>query len=146
MCLHIDVRYHPNYGKKGQAFVAQQPILVYKRLNNPTGLGGTSPYYGTLWEFGVEQRVSNFTYGWSSRQQRVEAGLHAFFTKNADRCYGDVFPAVIPVGARFFIGKDGEIVSTALTVYRTEKDMLAAFGVTKVGPAISRHTLTKRAR
>lgn len=146
MCLDIDVRYHPNYGKKGQAFVAQQPILVYKRLNNPTKTGGKAPYQGTPWEFGVEKRVRNFTYGWSSRRTSVEAGLHAFFNKDANRCYGDVFPAVIPVGARFFIGTDGEIVSTALTVYRTQKDMLAAFGADKIGPAIRRHTLTKRAR
>jgi hypothetical protein len=146
MCLDIDVRYHPKYGKKGQAFIAQRPILVYKRLTSLTNTGGTAPYQGTPWEFGVEKRVRNFTYGWSSRRTSVEAGLHAFFTKEATRCYGNVFPAVIPVGARFFIGKDGEIVSTALTVYRTEQEILTAFGVDKLGPAIRRHTLTKRAR
>lgn len=148
MCLEIDSRYHPNYGKRGQAFIAEQPILVYKRLINPTQTGGTSPYRKTPWKFGVEKRVRNFTYPWYSHRKLVEAGLHAFFTKDASRCYDhdDVFPAVIPVGARFFIGTDGEIVSTALTVYRTEKEMLAAFGVDKLGPAIFRHTLTKRER
>jgi hypothetical protein len=146
MCLHIDVRYHPKYGKKGQAFVAKQPILVYKRLNYADNTGGNAPYQGTRWDFGVKKRISNFTYGWSSRRRTVYAGLHAFFTKDANRCYGEVFPAVIPVGARFFIGTDGEIVSTALTVYRTEKEMLKAFGVDKLGPVIRRHTLTKRAR
>ena len=145
MCLDINVSYHPNYGKKCQAFVAQQPILVYKRLNNPTKTGGMAPYQGTRWDFGVEKRVRNFTY-WGSQRQSVKEGLHSFFTKNAGRCYGDVFPAVIPVGARFFIGTNGEIVSTALTVYRTEKEMLAAYGADKLGPAIKRHTLTKRAR
>lgn len=146
MCLHIDVRYHPNYGKKGQAFVAQKPILVYKWLRYADKTGGIAPYQGTRWYFGVEKRISNFTYGWSSRRTVVNAGLHAFFTKDAIRCYGKVFPAVIPVGAHFFIGKDGEIVSNALTVYRTEKKMLDAFGVDKLGPTIHRHKLTKRAR
>lgn len=145
MCLDIDVRYHPNYGKKGSAFIAQQPILVYKRLNNPTKTGGVAPYKGTRWDFGVEQRVPRFGY-WTAQRRTIDVGLHAFFTKDASRCYGDVFPAVIPVGAHFFLGTDGEVVSTALTVYRTEKDMLAAFGAKAVGPAIRRHTLTKRAR
>lgn len=145
MCLDIDVRYHPNYGKKGSAFIAQQPILVYKRLNNPTKTGGVAPYKGTRWDFGVEQRVPRFGY-WTAQRRTIDVGLHAFFTKDAIRCYGDVFPAVIPVGAHFFLGTDGEVVSTALTVYRTEKDMLAAFGAKAVGPAIRRHTLTKRAR
>lgn len=148
MCLNIDRSYHPKYGKKGQAFVAQQPILVYKCLTEVDVYitGGLSPYQGTLWEFRVEKRVRNFTYGWGART-RVFAGLHAFFTKDAERCRDAVvFPAVIPVGARFFIGERGEIVSTAMTVYRTEQDMLAAFGVDKIGPAIHRNTLTKRAR
>ena len=145
MCLDIDVRYHPNYGKKGSAFIAQQPILVYKRLNNPTKTGGVAPYKGTRWDFGVEQRVPRFGY-WTAQRRTIDVGLHAFFTKDASLCYGDVFPAVIPVGASFFLGTDGEVVTTALTVYRTEKDMLAAFGAKAVGPAIRRHTLTKRAR
>lgn len=150
MCLDIDVRYHPKYGAKGQAFIAQQPILVFKRLKHATDTGGMSPYQGTDWEFGVEKRVRNFSYGKSSYGKSltssVYAGLHAFFTMDAYRCMGNVFPAVIPVGARFFIGKHGEIVSTAMTVYRTEQDMLAAFGVDKLAPAIHRHKLTKRAR
>ncbi len=145
MCLDIDVRYHPNYGKKGQAFVAQQPILVYKRLDNPDKTGGFAPYQRTRWNFGVTMRVKAFSY-WGSQRNSIEAGLHSFHTKNANRCYGSVFPAVIPVGARFFLGTNGEVVSTALTVYRTQKEMLAAFGADKIGPAIRRHTLTKRAR
>lgn len=145
MCLDIDVSYHPNAGKKGSAFIAQQPIFVHKRLMFADMTSGFAPYQGTRWDFGVEKRVRNFTYRGSERQC-VEEGLHSFFTKTADRCYGDVFPAVIPVGARFFIGTNGEIVSTALTVYRTKKEMLAAYGADKLGPAIKRHTLTKRAR
>ncbi|BBA65221.1 predicted ORF [Xanthomonas phage XacN1] len=145
MCLDIDVRYHPNYGKKGSAFIAQQPILVYKRLNCADKTGGKAPYQGTRWDFGVEQRVPRFGY-WGQNRREIDVGLHAFFTKDANRCYGDVFPAVIPAGARFFLGTNGEVVSTALTVYRTQKEMLAAFGAKAVGPAIKRHTLTKRAR
>ncbi len=145
MCLDIDVRYHPKYGKKGQAFVAQQPILVYKRLEKCDKDGGRAPYRGTRWNFGVPMTVPHFTYS-GGMLHRVEAGLHSFFTKEARRCYGGrVFPAVIPVGARFFIGNEGEVVSTSLTVYRNQTEMLAAFGAKKIGPAIRRHTLTKRA-
>lgn len=149
MCLNIDVCYHPNYGKKGQAFIAKQPILVYKRLSSSDNKGGRAPYMGTKWVFGVEKRVPYFTYDvWGGIRLGVEAGLHAFWRKDAERLRShksDAFPAVIPVGAKFFIGERGEIVSTALTVYRTEEDMLRAFNAKKVGTPIPRSTLTRDA-
>jgi hypothetical protein len=150
MCLNIDVNHHPKYGSRGQAFVAKQPILVYKRLSSADDKGGHAPYMGTRWLFGVEKRVPYFTYdGFTSSPRRyVEAGLHAFWHKDARRLRNfrnQAFPAVIPVGAKFFIGEGNEIVSTALTVYRTEEDMLRAFNAKKVGTPIPRDTLTRDA-
>ena len=75
MCLDIDVRYHPNAGKKGSAFIAQQPIFVHKRLIFADMTSGFAPYQGTRWDFGVEKRVRNFTY-WGSQRQSVKEGLH----------------------------------------------------------------------
>ena len=34
MCLYVNLKYHPNGTSKGQAFIATQPILVYKRLTS----------------------------------------------------------------------------------------------------------------
>jgi hypothetical protein len=144
MCLDIDPSYHPNYGKNKSAFIAEQPILVYKRLINCDNTHGYSPYQQVRWDFGVEMRVPRFTYVDDSCME-VAQGLHAFFTKNAERSrYHTLYPAVIPVGARFYIGTNGEIVATAMTVYKTTEDMLKAFGANKIGAPIPRHTLKKR--
>jgi hypothetical protein len=142
MCLDIDKRYHPKYGK-GKSFVADRPLLVYKRLlSNGQGVGGLSPYMKTQWYFGVTKTVPRFGFDGDTQKTAIEAGLHAFFTKNASRAghtyNGTLFPAVIPVGARFFIGTDGEIAATAMTVYRNEAELLKAHGVTKMGDPVPR--------
>ncbi|QDJ96251.1 hypothetical protein Xoosp13_64 [Xanthomonas phage Xoo-sp13] len=71
----------------------------------------------------------------------VEAGLHAFFSKNPKRITGhgvSLYPAVIPVGAQYWIGENGEIVSSKLTVYRNDEECLAAFNAKKYGKPIRR--------
>jgi hypothetical protein len=134
MCLSIDVKYH----SKKKPHVAKQPILVWKWLKVLNNNYGRSPYMYTLWRFGTEY-TAKFSY---DNYDNVEAGLHAFFTKDAHRIrwndYAILYPAVIPVGAKYWIGTDGEIVSTALTVYRTEQDCLKAFNATEFAKPIPR--------
>lgn len=147
MCLNVDSNYHPNGTVRGQAFIATQPILVYKRLTSPNHTSARAPYRGTRWVFGVTQKVRNFTYC-PVDQYCVNAGLHAFFHQTAKRISygGGVFPAVIPAGARFFIGLNGEIVSTELTVYRNQTHLFKSLGIKEFGAPIHRNTLTKRSR
>lgn len=146
MCLNIDPDFHPSYSK-GKAAVADRPILVYKHLISRDGHSGVSPYQYARWVFGEEKTVRKFEYSDSnsyyrnSTKTRVGCGLHAFFTKDANRAPLDranLYPAVIPVGARFWIGRYGEIVATAMTVYKDEKSLLAAYGATAVGEGIPR--------
>lgn len=137
MCLSIDFKYH----SKGKPHVATQPILVWKWLNGFSKFNARSPYMSYLWFFNHRYNAT-FRY---DECDRVEDGLHAFFTKKANRAKGihntlhaKLYPAVIPVGANYWIGTDGEIVSTALTVYRTEQDCLKAFNATEFAKPIPR--------
>lgn len=149
MCLIMDADYHPNF-HKGKALVADRPIVVYKRLDCVTANGGVSPYQAHKWMFGVMQRVNNFTYRNPihryaiDNKNAVSKGLHAFFDKKGLRAKGhSLYPAVIPVGARFWLGWDGEIVSNAMTVYKNMPALLAAHGATKLGAPVSRSKYKK---
>ncbi len=145
MCLVIDSKYHPRGGHT-PAFVADRPIVVYKRLINVDSNSGVSPYQHVRWHFGKVMTVPNFSYDcWSDRWD-VEQGLHAFFKKDAPRARNPqytLYPAVIPVGARFYLGQDGEIVSTALTVYLNEAELLAAHGAAAMGEPVPRSSLKR---
>ena len=135
MCLHIDSEYHPKYGF-GHPFVADRPLVVWKRLMDVTSTDGYSPYQGTRWVFGKE-RSARFTF--ADRRRLVEAGLHAFFSENAPRVFNNkLYPCVIPIGAQFFIGEGGEVVANRMIVYFTEAKMLSAFRVKKMGNPVKR--------
>ena len=71
------------------------------------------------------------------RETSVEAGFHAYheYEHAAYECrfvVERIYPAIIPKGARFFVGLHGDIVSNRMTVYLTEK---AALQGRKLGPA-----------
>lgn len=137
MCLTIDTNYHVR-GRKSGALVAKGPILVYKRLSHSDSTGGNAPYMGTRWTFGTK-KTARFSY--EGANYSVEAGLHAFYRKDSGRArysQNELFPAVIPEGAKFYLAADGEIVSTELTVYRNDAECLAAFGVEAFGAPVSR--------
>lgn len=149
MCLYVDYTFHSNLSS-GIPLVAKQPILVWKRLNPCNRNHGYSPYMGTRWDYGKEKTVHRFTYGGGARRRDyrvVEGGLHAFTSRNAKRAsYGGddiIYPAVIPVGARFWLGYHDEIVSDKMTVYRTEKDLFTALGITGYANPIRKADLSK---
>lgn len=48
---------------------------------------------------------------------------------------------MIPAGTKFVIGREGDIVAEALTVYRTEADMFAALGIKKLAKGIKHETI-----
>lgn len=129
MCLHIDEQFHPNR----KAFIADRPLLVYKVLHKTMN---TSPCRYKRYEFGVSNKVPHFSYDYDGD---VEQGLHAYTSLHAAQCsywktYSNrtiVRPAIIPAGARVWLGYSDEICATELIVYRNGKELRDAYGVSK---------------
>lgn len=151
MCLDINKHFHPTR----EAKVAKQPIIVWKSLEDANTKCGLSPYRGAYWWFGKENTAQLDV---NSRATQVERGLHAHILNRTNRwndelkkkytvngclwpIYGDLYPAVIPTGAEFFIGQRGDIVATEMTVYHNMHDLLQAFNATEVGEGITSETV-----
>lgn len=72
--------------------------------------------------------TANFTKRFSAlhRGYIVEQGIHAFRCKETAEkelihCpYPKILEAIIPTGTRYYIGKDGDIVSEKLIIFRNE--------------------------
>ena len=133
MCLYIDTTYHPTLNPKTAKF----PILVYKSLEySDNHMGYISPYMRLEYEFGV--KYSSYLIV-DDENDSVEDGLHACTTRESaeNHCYrsnyGDIFPAIIPVGAMFFIGEKNEIVSTELIVYKNLRALTRVHGKIRKG-------------
>ena len=133
MCLYVDERYHTTLEPKTAMF----PILVYKALEySDYYMGYISPYMEIEYEFG-ELNTSHLIF--DDENDSVEDGLHACTTKESaeNHCYrfsyGDIFPAIIPVGAMFFIGENNEIVSTELIVYKNLRALTRVHGKIRKG-------------
>lgn len=136
MCLSVNMDVHPAFEdyRRTMAFgrVASCDILVWKVLRSKSFFSWKwfSPFRDDhRWRFGVEERaelkdelrlINNY---WPS----IEEGLHAFFQEEGalhlvvvSKLDGlEAFPAIIPKGSVFWIGKYGEIVSNRLVVYRS---------------------------
>lgn len=151
MCLDINKNFHPN----GESKIAMQPIIVWKSLEHGNRLCGLSPFRGAYWYFGKEKTA---TLDVNSRATQVERGLHAHILDRTGRwneelkkkytvngclwsIYGNLYPAVIPAGAEFFIGTKGDIVATEMTVYKDMESLLQAFNATEAGEGITSETV-----
>ncbi len=142
MCLTIDYKLHEPVEKKGYRYtrprIAQRDIFVYKVLveydNFPTC--GFSPYRGFRWDFGV--RV-NRNMGELIKSPmffdnvHVGKGLHSctkisatYYHMMADSA--NRYPVIIPKGSMVYFGRDNEIVSNSLIVYRTMEDLQSVHG------------------
>ena len=113
MCLYIDKEKHPD----GKPLIAGYDMLVWKWLFE----GDISIVYTHRWLMGRPVSAAL-----DVQEDGVWAGLHAQRHAGAKpklACDYEL-PAIIPRGAHFFIGHNGDIVATRLTVYRTLKDAL----------------------
>jgi hypothetical protein len=96
---------------------------VYKRLVDLKGLKHEyySPYQGTAWEIGVTRKEPGFGtlffkfYTKVQPRDEIYEGIHAYSTKAAakremrpDEIIGKF---IIPKGAQYVLGEDGEIVA-----------------------------------
>lgn len=139
MCLFVNTKYNHN----GKSLVAKENILVYKALEYncgkyktfyqemPINFGDGMYFYKTHRLH--KQRVdSGYVYkGEPTYCYRIDKGIHSFIREyNIDafvECYKDWFTtqkhyAIIPKGSRFYIGEDGDIVSSNLIVFEMQKD------------------------
>ncbi len=126
MCLIIDFKFAKRQGIAYAPHIATRPILVWKMLEPSFAWHNewVSPYRLMPYAFGKEHeselKIPSCPYS-------IREGLHAFWHKETalDRVYSDreIFPAIIPIGAEFFIGTNGEIVSNKLTVYKTIRQL-----------------------
>ena len=155
MCLYVDADRHGRKGgKANKAFrrprTVTSPILVYKVLKYVNSCEyAISPYRNFHWFFGKERTakfghdVDNYYDGHS-----IDEGLHAFRNmQNANLLkssgYGRrVYYAVIPVGAKVYMGDNDDIVSTKMTVYASLSDLQAVHGKVSTTP-IDYRKLTK---
>ena len=153
MCLSINTRIHKVNRSAGNPTVhpviTDQPLQVWKRLI-PEWLGDKyySPYRRDTYVLGAKKNAPKGYLGVGSvreplgsfdRKYRtrwtVEHGIHAYFAP--DRAHArryasfcgdyEIFPAVIPAGSKIFIGKNHDVVSTALIVYKDMETLLAGY-------------------
>lgn len=125
MCLRTKPRTN-NPTIKSFTRVAKRRILVYKRLKK----WGYTPYQGFSWPDGdaiISVRSLGITrVGYSAhRSLEVGRGLHAHFTrKGAKEALGiaeEINRMIIPKGATYIVGCNGDIVSTQIR-RATKKD------------------------
>ncbi len=113
--------------------VAVNDILVYKCLDYDVVYGYSTPFQyfpiyftenGRYW-----MNVKNFTY--SRNRKDVDEGIHAYYDKEiaddtsesfVDSCGTKTHYAIIPKGAKYYIGDKGDVVATTVIIFETEKD------------------------
>lgn len=138
MCLCINLDYHKaNKNHKPITLVAEQTILVHKMVEKDDNNHLYTPYnympinfddeYGMFFykttKFSFENGCGDAVY--------VIRGIHTFaelenakdsvdFLSNGCGANVSIYNAVIPKGSKFFIGKDGDIVSSNLVVFKNK--------------------------
>lgn len=155
------------YNNRLEVLTLTRPIIVFKGLRAYKSWRGnmfrvttlTSPYKGTQYSFG-QTKTANGMAKCIAECDSISVGLHALRTKKNFRTYfntfglntiddrsnftyrnGEIyaFPAVIPAGAKVWIGDNGDIVATELTVYEDLKSIHEVYG------SIADHITTKAA-
>lgn len=133
MCLIISKVYHKkDKSNMIKCLVAQEDILVYKRLDCTNGEYCTPfqymPIIFTKGKYAYNKvNMPKSKYYWNDT---IKVGIHAYTTKNAAITISNAFYynsgtsmryAIIPKGSKFYIGTDEDIVSNNLIVYREKR-------------------------
>ena len=112
---------------------AKTDILVYKCLDYFCDNYCTPFYYFPVYfeEGKCVLKVKHFSYNYVEKVISVEEGIHSFYLEWCAQNVVTTFHeedgtekhyAIIPKGANYYIGNDGDVVSTELIVFETEKD------------------------
>jgi len=134
MCLYISTKFHHSVNEEYRAKkVGKNPLLVWKLLEyNEDIRGYATPYQYLPITFKNGMKVVNGV-GFSPVVKKpytaVNEGVHAYRTKDrainatiealANRWEFVRFPAIIPSGERYFIGKDGDIVASQMIIFKS---------------------------
>ena len=121
MCLRIDLKRHPNL----QPLIAKDDIVVSKVLEHGRR-GWTTPYQHkrVFFIFGEAKLRSKLKV---RNNEYVDEGIHSCSDTStavsilSDCDNGNVLTAIIPKGAKYFIGKWGDVVSNKLIIYKSTK-------------------------
>jgi hypothetical protein len=158
MCLYANTNLHGS-GTSFSPKIAKVPLLVWKSLEQPDAKGAYSPFLCYRWTFGKTVNAKLHVDYETTNSIAIEDGLHAHILNQEQRqnkalvsryvapnkklwsIFGKLYPAVIPAGTKFVIGKEGDIVAEAMTVYRDEEHMFTALGITKLADGIKRETI-----
>lgn len=130
MCLIVSIEHHPDLKPK----TAKTDLRVYKILTQVSGCWFT-PYQSVRLKFNLQNKIrykstidaplshsSGLSYC-----ARISRGIHSFysyvFAINEKRWCGPgtVFYAVIPKGSKYYIGVEGDIVSSQLIIFRNKE-------------------------
>ena len=131
MCLVIEKLYHCGIDTK--PLVAKENIIVFKLLNHYVGALPSvfsTPYRAYQIDFGIRGSVGRFEYPHTELKLssfgtgNVTEGIHAFV-----RPYSDedgklhIFHAIIPKGAKYYIGDSGDIVADKMIIFQDIQNM-----------------------
>lgn len=138
MCLFVNLEYHKVKNNKPIALVAKQSILVYKVLEIE------DKHYRTPFEYmaiNFDDEYGMFFYKTTrfsilrtarfSDCYSVSSGIHSFLDfdeanyenehiKNLCGSNSNIYYAIIPKGIKFYIGRDYDIVSSNLVVFKNK--------------------------
>ena len=140
MCLYISTNFHHAVNGEYRARkVGRKPLLVWKLLEyNEDIRGYATPYQYLPITFKNGMKVVNGvgfspvvkkSYSYDIVSTAVNEGVHAYRTKDrainatiealANKWEFVRFPAIIPSGERYFIGKDGDIVASQMIIFKS---------------------------
>lgn len=142
MCLHVNKNVHP--GRKRR--IATRPLVVHKDLisrwsDRWPNTEWVSPYHrhtqNSTWRIGVANKETLTKGGHLlGGCPTIYKGLHSALPRRKRLGYTKRLWAVIPAGARFYVGLNKDIVSDQLIVFDTKKAMLSYLGVKSLAPPI----------
>ena len=118
MCLIVDLKFHQFHSGLPVPLKAEEDILVYKYLIIRYGRYRTYPR-----AYLIDFRGNKFHY--KSRLEChqpfanyiVEKGLHTVVNNDGVPSFESYY-AIIPKGSNFYIGKEGDIASDQLIIYK----------------------------
>lgn len=138
MCLSVNLTCHKVKNNKPIALVAEQSILVYKIIEKDDNNHYFTPYSYMPINFDDEYgmffyKTTKFSFEkhcWDNRYY-VMSGIHTFaeiedaedslrFLSTGCGANVKLYNAIIPKGSKFFIGKDGDIASSNLVVFKNK--------------------------
>ena len=128
--------------RQDHALVAERPLVVMKRLIGVGATGGETPYQHKTMKFGVRYDITGrstfdiYNYNTADLAEINGGSFHAVMWDARENNCSWVkaglstqwYPAIIPVGTKFFLGNNKDVATRSLIVYRTLAELEAVHG------------------